>query len=207
MWAEPGGSLHAIAPESVAGIKACIAVFTALFWLVPAVESARRLSTSAQDPDVRSNQLWGVFPLRQESVSVDLDRHLSSLRSPALIRLELHRAIAEFSNFGYTIRGTIVTHLQEIGASAKSSAGPIRIFREEAIIAIWDHVRSLLSDGASGGSNSQSSTGPILSAPWHVATHRRGRTHPAAIDFVARRPIGSFNKGRQSFARASMLSG
>ena len=57
---------------------------------------------------------------------------------------QLNRAIAEFSNLGYTIRGTIVTHLQGIEPSASSSAGPIRILRKEAISALWDQVHSLL---------------------------------------------------------------
>jgi Helicase C-terminal domain len=57
---------------------------------------------------------------------------------------QLNRAVAEFSSLGYTIRGTVVTHLQEIEPSASSSAGPIRILRKEAISALWNRVHSLL---------------------------------------------------------------
>ena len=58
---------------------------------------------------------------------------------------QLNRALAEFGSMGYIIRGTVVTHLEEVDSSAQSSAGPIRIIRKTAIQSLWNKIRVLLS--------------------------------------------------------------
>ncbi len=58
---------------------------------------------------------------------------------------QLNRAITEFEHLGYSIRGTIVTHLTAIDAAAKSSAGAIRLVAKSAILELWERVRGLLS--------------------------------------------------------------
>lgn len=58
---------------------------------------------------------------------------------------QLNRANDEFGPLGYTIRGTVVTHLTTIDAAAKSSAGRVRIIDKAAISSLWDRVRLLIS--------------------------------------------------------------
>ncbi len=58
--------------------------------------------------------------------------------------IQLNRAISEFGSLGFDVRGTIVTHLSEIEAAAKSSIGPLRIIRKEAILALCQRVQTLL---------------------------------------------------------------
>jgi hypothetical protein len=58
---------------------------------------------------------------------------------------QLNRAMSEFEHLGYSIRGTIVTHLTAIDAAAKSSAGVIRIIPKSGVFELWERVRGLLS--------------------------------------------------------------
>jgi hypothetical protein len=58
---------------------------------------------------------------------------------------QLNRAITEFEHLGYSIRGTIVTHLSTIDPAAKSSAGAIRIVAKNGILELWQKTRGLLS--------------------------------------------------------------
>jgi hypothetical protein len=63
---------------------------------------------------------------------------------------QLNRATTELGPLGYTVRGTIVTHLETIEDAARSSAGAIRIIRKDAVMALWKHTERLLrtySDG------------------------------------------------------------
>jgi hypothetical protein len=53
--------------------------------------------------------------------------------------------MAEFDQLGYSVRGTMVTHLTDIDAAAKSSAGVIRVFTKNGITELWERVRLLLS--------------------------------------------------------------
>ncbi len=57
---------------------------------------------------------------------------------------QLTRAKEEFSNKGFTVRGTIVTHLTELEGTVKSSLGEIRIIKKEAIFALWNKIFSIL---------------------------------------------------------------
>lgn len=58
---------------------------------------------------------------------------------------QLNRAAAEFGQLGYSVRGTIITHLTAIDAAAKSSAGAIRILSKSGVLELWERVRALLS--------------------------------------------------------------
>ena len=60
------------------------------------------------------------------------------------------RANAEYGKLGYKVRGTIVTHLDSIDPSAVSSLASIRIIKRNAVIAIWDRVRQILSEYRDG---------------------------------------------------------
>jgi hypothetical protein len=44
-----------------------------------------------------------------------------------------NRALSEFQQLGYSVRSVILTHLDSIDPSARSSAGAIRIVRKEAL--------------------------------------------------------------------------
>jgi len=57
---------------------------------------------------------------------------------------QIARAKAEFGTLGYTIRGSIVTHLSELLPDAESSAGEIRIIPKSAFIELWNFIRQLL---------------------------------------------------------------
>jgi hypothetical protein len=68
--------------------------------------------------------------------------------SPAFVgqaHNQMNRAIAEYQQLGYTVCGTIATHLVAIEASAKSSLGSLRIVSKSATLALWDKVRLLFS--------------------------------------------------------------
>jgi hypothetical protein len=58
---------------------------------------------------------------------------------------QLNRANNEFGPLGFTVRGTLVTHLTTIDTAARSSAGPVRIIDKAAISSLWDRVRLLIS--------------------------------------------------------------
>jgi hypothetical protein len=55
------------------------------------------------------------------------------------------RALAEYKPHGYTVRGTIVTHLTTLAREAEASAGPIRVFAKSAIFALWERMKLVLS--------------------------------------------------------------
>ncbi|MBF6299101.1 hypothetical protein IU459_16345 [Nocardia amamiensis] len=54
------------------------------------------------------------------------------------------RATTELGTQGYTIRGLIVTHLQQLEPAAASSIGTIKVIRKEAVVELWNRVNSLL---------------------------------------------------------------
>jgi hypothetical protein len=55
------------------------------------------------------------------------------------------RAEHEFKALGYSVRGAIITHLTAINATAKSSAGPVRIIEKNAVMSLWERIRVMLS--------------------------------------------------------------
>jgi len=58
---------------------------------------------------------------------------------------QLARAQSEYEAHGYTVRGTIVTHLTTIAPDAEASAGSIKVLEKAAIFELWNRIRSLLS--------------------------------------------------------------
>ena len=56
-----------------------------------------------------------------------------------------NRAIQELGTRGYSVRGTIVSHIEQVEASAASSVGEIKLIRKAAILALWHRVSGLLS--------------------------------------------------------------
>lgn len=63
---------------------------------------------------------------------------------------QFNRAFAEYAPLGYTVRGTILTHLRTIDPAAQSSAGSIRILEKDAVLSLWRHVEGLLRSYANG---------------------------------------------------------
>lgn len=55
------------------------------------------------------------------------------------------RAEREFAASGYTVRGTIATHMTELNHDAVSSIGPIVILPKDAILELWGQISALLS--------------------------------------------------------------
>ena len=66
--------------------------------------------------------------------------------------IQFSRASSEFEDQGYTIRGTIVTHLAAIASIAEGSVGRIKILEKGAVLALWSRVRMLLSQYRTGWS-------------------------------------------------------
>jgi hypothetical protein len=58
---------------------------------------------------------------------------------------QMNRAEAEYSHKGYTVRGTIVTHLDEIDYSAAASLGQLRVIRKSAARELWNKTIRCLS--------------------------------------------------------------
>lgn len=55
------------------------------------------------------------------------------------------RAVSEYASLGYSVRGTIVTHLSTLTPDADASIGNIKIISKVAVFALWEKVRTLLS--------------------------------------------------------------
>lgn len=62
------------------------------------------------------------------------------------------RAVQQYDHVGYTIRGTIVTHLATIADEARASLGPIRIIPTEAVLVLFDKIVAILSQYRAGWS-------------------------------------------------------
>jgi hypothetical protein len=58
---------------------------------------------------------------------------------------QLARAEEEFQKYGYSIRGTIVTHLTTLAPSVSSSSRGIKIIEKAALLSLWEHIHQLLS--------------------------------------------------------------
>ena len=65
---------------------------------------------------------------------------------------QLNRALSELQALGYSVTGTLVTHLTLIDPSARSSAGTIRVLQKSAVCELWAHVEVLLRSYANGWS-------------------------------------------------------
>ena len=58
---------------------------------------------------------------------------------------QMTRAHTEFAHLGYSVTGSIITHLSEIEPDAESSAGTVRIIQKQAILDLWSLIRQRLS--------------------------------------------------------------
>jgi Helicase C-terminal domain/DEAD/DEAH box helicase len=58
---------------------------------------------------------------------------------------QLTRATSEYKAHGFTIRGTIVTHLTSTTPDADAALGAIRVIPKDAILQFWLHLKMLLS--------------------------------------------------------------
>jgi hypothetical protein len=111
------------------------------------------LSYSASRPryDTATDCRWrGVFGNSKEVVTFEakIEHSFSqelSAHDVGQAHNQLARALAEQEPHGYTVRGTIVTHLTALARDAEASAGPIKILVKPAILALWERVRLVLS--------------------------------------------------------------
>jgi Helicase C-terminal domain len=97
------------------------------------------------------------------------------------------RAVSEYQSQGYTIRGTIVTHLTSLAPGVASSAGGIKIVGKEAVLELWHKVHTLLAlyreqwsleDIAAREASAQRIRSRIPEAGWQV---RALETHEEVI--------------------------
>lgn len=65
---------------------------------------------------------------------------------------QYNRAYSEYHPLGYTVFGTIVSHLAIIAPEAEAGAGNIRIIQKEAILALWEKVKWILTQYRDGWS-------------------------------------------------------
>ena len=96
------------------------------------------------------NRWRGTFGNSKELITFEVKiEHLSDTEiTPTYMgqaHNQLNRGIAEFEHLGYSIRGTIITHLTATDPAAKSSAGAIRVISKSGVSELWEKVRLLLS--------------------------------------------------------------
>lgn len=92
----------------------------------------------------------GIFGNRREVITFEakIEHEDGNTITPASVgqaHIQLARAIGEYEARGFIVRGTIVTHLGTIDASAQSSLGAVRVIRKSAIKELWDRVVKILS--------------------------------------------------------------
>lgn len=56
---------------------------------------------------------------------------------------QMNRAVTEFGQLGFGVRGIIVTHLTKAEPSARASAGAIRIISKDAVLDLWSRLEKL----------------------------------------------------------------
>lgn len=57
---------------------------------------------------------------------------------------QYNRACLEFQHLGYTVYGTIVSHLTEIAPEAEAGAGIIRLIPKSSILSLWELIKRIL---------------------------------------------------------------
>lgn len=92
----------------------------------------------------------GVFGNQQEVVTFEakIEHGAGAVIDPHAVgqaHNQRNRAVQEFGARGYHVRGTIVSHLEEVEASAASSLAEIKLVRKAAILALWHQISDLLS--------------------------------------------------------------
>lgn len=94
--------------------------------------------------------LWrGVFGNHREIIT--FEAKIEQVASGMIVAynvgqalIQLHRAFGEYQGQGYTIRGTIVTHLRVIAPDAEAGAGSITVLEKAAVLALWSQIKTLL---------------------------------------------------------------
>lgn len=101
--------------------------------------------------DTATDCRWrGVFGNSREVITFEAKIEHSSFQSLSAHDVgqahnQLARALREHEPHGYTVRGTIVTHLTALARDAEASTGPIKILIKPAVLALWERVRLVLS--------------------------------------------------------------
>lgn len=107
-------------------------------------------STSNPNNSAATDCVWrGVFGNSKELITfeakIEHDPHQSiSASDVGQAHIQHERAKSEFENLGYTIRSSIVTHLNTIDPSAEASIGNIKIFKKETVLALFEEAIRLL---------------------------------------------------------------
>jgi hypothetical protein len=91
----------------------------------------------------------GVFGNQQELVTFEakIEHGAGAVIDPHAVgqaHNQRNRAVQELGGRGYHVRGTIVSHLEEVEASAASSLGEIKLVPKAAILALWHQISGLL---------------------------------------------------------------
>lgn len=90
---------------------------------------------------------------------------------------QVNRAIGEYGKHGYTVRGTLVTHMTTITPDAEAALGPVKIIPKDIVLQFWNHVKTLLSlyrdnwsldDFTARNASAQQIAHRIPSAGWFV---------------------------------------
>lgn len=93
----------------------------------------------------------GIFGNTKEVVTFEakIEHEPSGTITPTAVgqaHNQLTRAKTEYVPFGYSVRGTIVTHLEALDAASVSSLGEIRVVRKDAIQALWTKLVQIISE-------------------------------------------------------------
>lgn len=111
------------------------------------------LGYNARIPQHQSSTdcMWrGVFGNARELVTLEAkieheEGQSISASNVGQAHNQLGRAQTEFEGQGYLIRGTIVTHLEDMTDDARSALAGIKIIKKDAIIELFNHVTLLIS--------------------------------------------------------------
>lgn len=104
--------------------------------------------------DGASDYVWrGIFGNRKEMVTLEVKiehdvGNSISYRDVTQALGQVNHAKSQYGNYGFNIRGIIVTHLEEFEDSALTALGDIKIVNQSAILMLWDELRTLLIDFA-----------------------------------------------------------
>lgn len=91
----------------------------------------------------------GVFGNVKEVITFEakVEHNIQGDITPTMIgqaHNQRERAINEFGDYGYVVRGTVVTHLVALDPAAEASAGDVKIIKRETMFALWQRILSLL---------------------------------------------------------------
>jgi hypothetical protein len=91
----------------------------------------------------------GVFGNQREAVTWEAkiehdDTSEVHARAIGQAHNQCARAETDLGRQGYSVRGTVVTHLSQLDAAAAASIGAIRVIRKDAVLALWIRANELL---------------------------------------------------------------